>query len=152
MKIGKIEHSDDIEDWKSDVTGHWAVCDRCGETVKEAHSWQIMEDGGPLTCIWCGWEKKDTCEVHSVYCGDQTFCYVCGATVGADDAKTVTHESEDDWAYHLYTADTRYHYYGCSCGANMEEGSLEYHEAYCTSPKVCEGCGATNVPMHRIIH
>ena len=142
VKIGKIEHSA-LRDWKSDVTGHWSTCEDCWETVKEAHDYN--SDGW---CWTCGWEQKDTCEVHSVYCKDQTFCYVCGATVGADDAKTVVHGDEDDWYYYYF--DDTYDYFGCACGKYKE--GLEGHDAYCNAPTVCLKCGRTGVTMDEVLH
>ena len=106
------EHVDAENEWLSDETDHWLVCDVCGTEFDRAE-----HSGGEATC------------------SSGAICEICGAEYGEVDPNN--HVDADG----LWESDETNHWHTCSCGETFDLATHSGGEANCHSGAICEVCG-----------
>ncbi len=105
-------HVDAENEWLSDETDHWLVCDVCGTEFDRAE-----HSGGEATC------------------SSGAICEICGAEYGEVDPNN--HVDADG----LWENDETNHWHTCSCGEIFDLAAHSGGEANCHSGAICEVCG-----------
>ena len=101
-----------------------------------------LKDDGTGTCSSCGATVENytlaMCEHTYALCADPGRCYTCKAKVSGIEIR----HDEHDW--HISSSNAAKHYYGCTCGEEVEEDSTGYHTVSCIDeePTICTKCMA----------